>query len=47
MRLDPIIVKMLHISVKMLHIGVKLLHIIIHNTSFQKIYLLNTLSNGA
>jgi hypothetical protein len=40
MRLDPIIVKMLHISVK-------LLHIIIHNTSFQKIYLLNTLSNGA
>jgi hypothetical protein len=34
MRLDPIIVKMLHISVKMLHIGVKLLHIIIHNTRY-------------
>jgi hypothetical protein len=34
MRLDPIIVKMLHISVKMLHIGVKLLcEIATHNNS--------------
>ena len=31
----------------MFHIGVKMLHIITHNTSFQEIYLPNTLCNGA